>query len=191
MTDTSPVWQMPPGAQWIGHDVLVDLPLATPGHRAILDRFIAEDGSTPVLRAPWAQVGWFAEAAAWMEAQLGDHGYTLTKPVEQIKNWCLASLLRADTTRGDVYFLHEKDASVRARLRDAYLRLWADFEPMDRLLAMWSLAEPLCALHQAVSYRHITANVEPVASRELDWASPFWQRKVIEALLQGDIGRSG
>jgi len=73
----------------------------------------------------------------------------------------------------------ERDDSVRERLRDAYLSLWLDYEPMDRLLDIWSDAEQLASLHHAVSYRHILANVEPGAGGELEWALPYFVRKVL------------
>ena len=76
--------------------------------------------------------------------------------------------------------LHENDGVVQARLRDAYLSLWTDFEPMDRLLEMWALAYPLCALHQAVSYQHILANVEDAARRDFGSAIPFWVGKILK-----------
>ncbi len=75
----------------------------------------------------------------------------------------------------------EPDDAVRARLRDAYLSVWLDYEPMDRLLELWRDAEPLAMLHHAVSYRHIVANVEPGAGQELEWALPFFLRKVLAA----------
>lgn len=75
--------------------------------------------------------------------------------------------------------LHEKDEAVQARLRDVYLAMWTAFEPMDRLLEMWKLAYPLCALHQAVSYQHIVANIEPAAAPDFQWAMPFWVGKVL------------
>ena len=78
--------------------------------------------------------------------------------------------------------LHEKDEALQARLRDAYLALWVDFEPMDRLLEVWALAYPLCALHQAVSYQHIIANVEDAAKAEFDWAMPLWMRKMLASV---------
>ncbi len=79
--------------------------------------------------------------------------------------------------------LHEDDPAIRERLRDSYLALWADFEPMDRLLEMWAMAYPLCALHQAVSYQHIIANVEDAATQDFDWALPFWLGQVLATML--------
>lgn len=79
----------------------------------------------------------------------------------------------------DIVF--ERDGVVRMRLRDAYLSMWHDFAPMDELLELWKTAEPLISLNQAVSYRHILANVEPGATKELDWALPYFLRKVLAA----------
>ncbi|MGH2593013.1 MAG: phosphotransferase [Anaerolineae bacterium] len=317
----------------------------------------AAGGATPKHRAPWARPGWYAEATAWMQAQLAQLDYRLTVPIEQVKSWCLSCILRALTTAGDVYFkavadlplfvneavvtqllaeryprhvpaplcidrergwmllpdfgrelgwdapierraealrafgrlqidstkrvdellaircldrrldrlidqidpllnsldtssglteteivqfrdlgprlkamcaalvsynvppalvhadmhmsnvarrdggylffdwtdacvahpfldmidiLHEKDAAAQVRLRDRYLAVWTDFEPMDRLLEMWAMAYPLCALHQAVSYQHIIANVEDAARQDFGWAMPFWVGKILK-----------
>lgn len=79
--------------------------------------------------------------------------------------------------------LHEGDAAIRGQLRDAYLSMWLDFEPMERLLEMWQIAYPLCALHQAVSYQHIVLANEPADCKfELEWAMPFWFGKILESL---------
>jgi hypothetical protein len=37
-------------------------------------------------------------------------------------------------------------------------------------------------VNQAVSYRHIIANVEPGSVQQLDWAIPHWLRLVLEEL---------
>ncbi len=72
-----------------------------------------------------------------------------------------------------------EDPAVEARLRDAYLRVWTDFEPMDRLLEAWALAKPLLALHQAVSYQHIIATLEDVRKPENLSGLPYWLRKML------------
>jgi hypothetical protein len=77
----------------------------------------------------------------------------------------------------DVAF--EEDSAVRDRLRDAYLTVWTDHCSQDKLLELWTIAVPLASLNQAVSYRHILANVEPGSAQELEWALPFWLRKVL------------
>jgi aminoglycoside phosphotransferase (APT) family kinase protein len=74
----------------------------------------------------------------------------------------------------------EEDTAVRSQLRDAYLAEWTDFAPMDRLLAAWSLAEVLGAVHHAVSYWQIMANVEERNQYQLDWALPFWLRQILK-----------
>ena len=79
----------------------------------------------------------------------------------------------------DVAF--EEDSAVRDRLRDAYLTVWADHCSQERLLELWTIAVPLASLNQAVSYRHILANVEPGSAQELEWALQFWLRKVLPA----------
>lgn len=78
--------------------------------------------------------------------------------------------------------LHEKDAALQLRLRDAYLAEWTTYEPIERLLDMWTLAYPLCALHQAVSYQAILAHTEPAMKAEMAWAMPFWFGKILDAL---------
>ncbi len=61
-------------------------------------------------------------------------------------------------------FLPEHVASLldaRSRIIDAYLSLWIDYEPMERLREAWALAEPLGNLHQAISNTHIATIEEP------------------------------
>ncbi|MEZ4621103.1 MAG: phosphotransferase [Caldilineaceae bacterium] len=80
-----------------------------------------------------------------------------------------------------IAILHEKDPVVRSRLRDAYLALWTDYEPMERLLELWQLAYPICALHQAISYRYIAHHVESGSNHAMiGWAMPFWLGKILE-----------
>ncbi len=79
--------------------------------------------------------------------------------------------------------LHERDVAIQTQLRQAYLTMWLAYEPMERLLEMWQIAYPLCALHQAVSYRYILLANEPSdCKQELAWAMPFWFGKVLESL---------
>jgi hypothetical protein len=76
----------------------------------------------------------------------------------------------------------EEDTAVQAQLRDAYLALWAEYAPMPQLLEAWTLAQPLSDLHQAISYQHILAGLEPAA--QLQWidAVPHYVRKVLRTL---------
>ncbi|WP_275670323.1 MULTISPECIES: phosphotransferase [Okeania] len=47
--------------------------------------------------------------------------------------------------------------SSLSSLRDEYLSQWEIYESKPHLLEAWKLAKPLCALHHAVTYQHITA----------------------------------
>lgn len=82
-----------------------------------------------------------------------------------------------------IAILHEGDVAIQRQLRDAYLTMWLDYEPMERLLEMWQIAYTLCALHQAVSYRYILLANEPADCQfEMAWAMPFWFGKILESL---------
>ena len=81
-----------------------------------------------------------------------------------------------------IIVLEEDDGALRDRLRDAYLSGWTAFEPAERLLRAWRLAEPLVALHQAISYRSIVANHEPPIDRHMMESTAYWLRKVIARL---------
>jgi hypothetical protein len=69
---------------------------------------------------------------------------------------------------------------ARDRLRNAYLSRWTAYAPMERLREAADLADALGSLHQAVSYRHIVANLE--AKKELDENLRDWLRGAIESL---------
>ncbi len=75
-----------------------------------------------------------------------------------------------------------KDPAAQTQLRDRYLAEWTAYEPMERLLEMWSLVYPLCALHQAVSYQQIIAHCEPAARFTIADAMPLWFGKILEAM---------
>jgi Phosphotransferase enzyme family len=81
-----------------------------------------------------------------------------------------------------IAILHEPDPATQIQLRDAYLANWTRYEPMERLLELWQLAYPLCALHQAVSYRAIAQHVEGGCNHPMiSWAMPFWFGKILAA----------
>ena len=78
-----------------------------------------------------------------------------------------------------IAILHEKEPALQSRLRDAYLANWMVYESIERLLELWQLAYPLCALHQAVSYRAIAHHVEGGNNHSMiSWAMPFWFSKM-------------
>jgi aminoglycoside phosphotransferase (APT) family kinase protein len=94
---------------------------------------------------------------------------------------CIAHpFLDLTTVVVDVDELKEPDA--RDHIIQTYLNLWTEYEPMDRLREMWRLAEPLGALHQAVSYQHILATLEPMSKQEMIWGVPEWLRRILKLL---------
>jgi aminoglycoside phosphotransferase (APT) family kinase protein len=76
-----------------------------------------------------------------------------------------------DLTRSD---------ELRQRLREAYLPVWAAFEPPGRLERVWELATPLAALHQAVSYRSLAT--QPSMDLHMAQATAWWLRQVLAGL---------
>lgn len=365
----------PTDLRWIGAPELNELTFAYPKQQAALEAYLGEGetATTPVLRAPWARPGWQRAAKTWICDQLAQLGAPVTGPIEQIKQWSLSCILRAPTTRGQVYFkmtnasglmvneatvtqalaqmfphfmpqplridpgrewmlladfgkeigweapldlraaalcdfarlqiasatkidellaigcidrrlaklaeqidlllhdaeimayvepdkqqqllsaaprltalcrqldqyhvpatlvhgdmhmsnvarrsnadfgsetgvaseieqyiffdwtdaclahpfldmidiLHERDVTIQTQLRDSYLAMWTAYESPERLLEMWQIAAPLCALHQAVSYRAIMANTEAACQHEIAGSVPFWFGKLLDAL---------
>jgi hypothetical protein len=108
----SPGWSPPVGWRWVTREALAALPLAIPAHRAVLETCLAEaeTATIPTLRAPWARRGWFAQAQAWLTAQLEQLDYVLVPPLAQVRNWGISCVLRARTFTGALYF---KAASTR------------------------------------------------------------------------------
>jgi len=355
-----PGWTPPAEAEWIDRESLAGLPLQREEHREVLGGVLdeLESGVVPPERVPWARPGWLAEATLWIEESLGTLGKPPEGRIEQIRAWCLSSLLHVPTAAGAVFFkataasplfadegrvmrglaehfpgnvpaplavdsprrwmllddfgpelgwgaplelredvlrvfarmqiesaerveellelgcvdrrlyvlasegrdlladeaalagldddeaeralafgsrldglcaalaesglpdtlLHGDfhlsnvakvdgryvlydwtDASVgnplfdlidvfreenearQAQLRDVYLSSWAGAEPTDRLRDIWTRAQPLAFLHHAVSYKHIAANVERASGQELEWALPYFLRKMLDA----------
>jgi hypothetical protein len=68
---------------------------------------------------------------------------------------------------------NQKDEDLRSQFQNAYLEVWTEFESMDRLQRCWKLAGSLYYLHHAISYQHITANLEAINQPELDAAPKF------------------
>ena len=67
-------------------------------------------------------------------------------------------------------------------MRDVYLAEWARFGSPDRLRRTWGLAEPLGALHHAVSKRSLVANLEPPIDAHMTRSTAWWLRKVLAGL---------
>ena|SRR5829696_4851089 len=102
----------PDGAAWLGPADLTATTTATrdPAHPAAglaLAARVAgdlESGRPPARPQPWAARGWHVQAEDWLAAEMGRLGRPLTGPVEQMRVSELASVLRAPTTAGDVWF---------------------------------------------------------------------------------------
>jgi fructosamine-3-kinase len=82
-----------------------------------------------------------------------------------------------------IVVLFEEDPDLRHALRDAYLSVWAELAAEEELLELWSLAEPLAALNQAVSYRYLIGSVEPGTAQEFEQMLPYFLRKALAANL--------
>ena len=361
-----PGWSPPAGWRWVTREALAALPLAVPAHRAVLETCLAEaeTDALPALRAPWARRGWFAQAQAWIAAQLERLDYVLVPPLTQVRNWGISCVLRTRTFTGSLYLkaastrplfareavvvqelaarypahmplpvaldphqnwllladvgpdlrgtpdsqvwaealntfgrlqratvtqvddllglgcrdrrletmlthletlvhdagvvaqlqadeqarlrhlmprltamghaladyrvpytlvhgdLHPGNiarhqgtyrffdwtdacvahpffdvlpmlfavqtlpdaASARAHMLESYLELWTAYEPRERLRQVWALAQPLGALHQAISYAHIVAGLEATVQHEQTWGIAYWLRKVLQFL---------
>lgn len=72
-------------------------------------------------------------------------------------------------------------------LRKRYLELWTEHESLKRLGELWTLAQPLSALHQAVSYVHIVANIEAATQHELNWGLDYWFRQVLATAREAAV----
>jgi hypothetical protein len=112
------------------------------------------------------------------------HSGNITAQTLRFFDWtdaCIAHpFLDLTTVVVDVDELQEPTA--RERIVGLYLELWTAYEPLERLREMWRLAEPLGALHQAVSYQHILATLEPTSTQEMIWGVPEWLRRILKLL---------
>lgn len=97
-----------------------------------------------------------------------------------IFDWTEACITHPFLDMIDIY--DESDMAIQQRLRDQYLSYWTVFEPLERLQELWNLTKPIFALHHAVSYQHIYANVEPSAQQDLSWGVPKWVRMLLQSM---------
>jgi hypothetical protein len=79
----------------------------------------------------------------------------------------------------------DEDRARQVQLRNAYLGVWSDDAPMERLLEAWLLAQTLSDLHQAISYQHILVGLEPSAQVEFGDTVPYYVREVLQSLRPG------
>jgi Phosphotransferase enzyme family len=76
----------------------------------------------------------------------------------------------------------EGEVELRERLRAAYLPEWASFEPPERLARAWELALPLGALHHAISYRSVVAQLQPPVDLHMARSTAWWLRRFLTGL---------
>jgi hypothetical protein len=69
--------------------------------------------------------------------------------------------------------------NTQIRLRDAYLAQWTAYESTEDQITVFTLAQTLGALHQAVSFQHIVANLEAVSKPEQYGGLRFWLRALL------------
>jgi len=76
------------------------------------------------IHLPWMQPGWFAQASAWIDAELDRLGIGLNGPIAQphVRPW--STVLRVPSRRGDLYF-------------KATAPLLAHEPPLSQALARW------------------------------------------------------
>ncbi len=85
----------------------------------------------------------------------------------------------------DIAYIFAQNAKNETQCRDAYLALWTEYEPMERLLRMWALAEPLSALNQAITYQQTASYLkEPSKSKFMGGASYFVRQLLRSATVQ-------
>lgn len=77
---------LPGNGRWVSLAELAQLPLAVPEHRGVLEAWLAQvaDGASRFAKQPWMRPGWFATAAAWIDASLALLGMARVAPVEQM-----------------------------------------------------------------------------------------------------------
>lgn len=83
----------------------------------------------------------------------------------------------------DMFVIYEeKEVDAQSTLREEYLAAWAAFEPIERLHELWSLAQPVFALHHLISYWSIVRHLEPSDARSLAWGPPHFARMLLRLL---------
>ncbi|MDH3605287.1 MAG: aminoglycoside phosphotransferase family protein [Candidatus Tectomicrobia bacterium] len=99
----SPDWQPPPAWRWIDADAVRSLNLVQSQYQPILAESLAELSDAPAPPEPWTRPGWFAQAEAWIIAQLDRLNRIRVAPIEQLSSWSLSCILRVRTFTGTVY----------------------------------------------------------------------------------------
>ena len=98
-------WQPPAYAHWIKLDELHKLNMQISTHyNLIIDWFKERENYQNMTAIPWAIPGWFNLASQWIYHQIDYLGLTAISPIEQLKNWPLANVMRINTNQGNIYF---------------------------------------------------------------------------------------
>jgi hypothetical protein len=128
-----------------------------------------------------AETGWLPgiDAATWLsageEAELAAAGPRLAAMCGELAAAAVpATLLHGDLHLGNV--AKGPDGYLFLDWTDAYLAEWTRFAPQDTLRRAWEPAEPLGALHHALSYRSIVANLDPPIDPHMMQSTAFWLR---------------
>jgi hypothetical protein len=81
------------------------LNFAWPRQKAVVEAWFAEAQGEPFpsLDIPWWREGWFADAAARLEATAADAGRTVLSPAEQLRSAVTSAILRVQTDTGALY----------------------------------------------------------------------------------------
>ncbi len=88
-----------------------------------------------------------------------------------------------------LYFLTDTDIrlpdvpDVRERLRDAYLKPWRAYEPMDKLIEAYNLAMRLAPLHHALTY-HQQILPQMQMKWEMNNMIPFYLKRLIPKMVE-------
>jgi hypothetical protein len=74
------------------------------------------------------------------------------------------------------------DTDLRHRMRDKYLLGWSDLIPLDEAVRLFERAEPLTAMHHAITYRRILDALDPSERVEFTSALSWWVDNALESL---------
>ncbi len=98
-------WNPTAPMRWVSRETLASVRLAIEEQRPVIEDWFAEmaSGIIPPRRSPWAVRGWYDEATEWVRDRLSEYGLTLTRPLEQVKQWGISSILRVPTAGGNYY----------------------------------------------------------------------------------------
>ena len=70
--------------------------------------------------------------------------------------------------------------NVRTHLRNAYLEEWTIYQPMERLIAAFELAQTLGMLYQAITYYRIVSQLEILARWEIEMSPALCLEKLLK-----------